>query len=144
MAPRTLDDVNRYLNIEDRVKISEVDIHLAANRVAYSVVTGIWRTGYLRVKIPTGYTLVIYFVFLRVSKSYVVESGDTIWFLAAREVRLSVQDELKLYDEAVVTLEDPGSNEQQRTLALENVRGIASNSPAAGMRELANNILERQ
>lgn len=135
-----LGDVQAYLDVDGRAVISEVDIHLAANEIAvlngykdldYRVFTGDdpdW--------IYPGNNLM-----LPDDGSYIVSRGDTIWFLAVREIRLSVERDLKKYDQAVAILDDVGYDTDVREDAVDTLRTIARDGRAASLRVVAEKAL---
>jgi len=140
IAPKNMDEVKAYLNVDGRVAISEVDIHLAANEIAvlngykdldYRVFTG---------KDPNwiypGRTLT-----MPGSGDYTIKSGDTIWFLAAREVRVDAEKGIELFDRSIKVLDDEQSNEMEKKSAADDLRSIAENSRAASLRDMAGNAL---
>ena len=142
-APRTPEDAGLYLSVNDRVLITEADIHLAANEIAvlngykdldYRVFTGSdpdWIFPGYRLGLPDG-------------GEYTVRSGDTIWFLAAREVRIDVEKDLAAFDRALDVLDDAGSNDADRSGAAERLRGIAGNNRAAALRRMAVDALSER
>ncbi|MCK5736868.1 MAG: hypothetical protein KAH21_10330, partial [Spirochaetaceae bacterium] len=140
VAPRNLDEVKAYLDVGGRVAITEVDIHLAANEIAvlngykdleYKVYTGEdpnWIYPERLLQMPgTG--------------NYTIKRGDTIWFLAAREVRVDAEKNMKIYDQSVSALDNTGSSAAEKSNAAENLRLIAEGSRAAAMRNMARNEL---
>jgi len=140
VAPKTAEEIEAYLNVEDRVIITEADIHLAANEIAvlngfrdldYRVFTGAdpdWILPNNVLNLPDG-------------NVYVVRNGDTIWFLAAREVRSDTEQRMEILDYSVSILEASDANFESRTEALLNLRDISENSKAAQVRELAGEVL---
>ena len=136
VAPETTADFDKYITITDEVVISLADIHLAANEIAvlngykdldFRVYTGAdpdWIYPGNLLKLPGG-------------ENYTVRRGDTIWFLAAREVRVDVTGELRAYADASAILDDPGSSDADRSEALDVLRSIADSSRAEDMRALA-------
>ena len=139
-APRTSEDAGRYLNVNNRVQITEADIHLAANDIAvlngykdldYQVFTGNdpdWIFPGYRLKLSEG-------------AEYIIRSGDTIWFLAAREVRIDVEEDLAEFDQALNVLSSSDAAEVDRSAAVELLRGIAGSSRASALRQMASNAL---
>jgi len=140
IAPKNKDEVKAYLNVSGRVAISEVDIHLAANEIAvlngykdldYKVFTG---------KDPNwifpGRTLT-----MPGSGDYTIKSGDTIWFLAAREVRVDAEKGIEIFDRSIRVLDDGQSNESEKKSAVDDLRIIAEKSRAAALRNMARNAL---
>ena len=142
-APRTPEDAGLYLSVNDRVLITEADIHLAANEIAvlngykdldYRVFTGSdpdWIFPGYRLGLPDG-------------GEYTVRSGDTIWFLAAREVRIDVEKDLAAFDRALEVLDNTGSNDADRSGAVELLRGIAGGNRAAALRRMAAEALSER
>jgi len=140
VAPKTVEEVESYLNVENRVVITEIDIHLAANEIAilngfrdldYRVFTGAdpdWILPGNTLDLPDG-------------GLHAIRSGDTIWFLAAREVRSDSEKRMEIFDEAVSILEESNSDFESRTSALATLRDISENSEAAQMREMARDVL---
>ena len=136
VAPRTISEVKAYLDVNGRVPITEADIHLAANEIAvlngykdldYKVFTGEdpdW--------IYPGNTLQ-----LPDANEYVIRRGDTIWFLAAREVRIGVEADLMKYDSSVAILKSSTSSDEEISNARDILAQIASESRALVMREMA-------
>lgn len=144
VAPRTFDEVKAYLDVDGRVAITEVDIHLAANEIAvlngykdldYKVYTGEdpdWIYPGKILKLPG-------------SGDYVINRGDTIWFLAAREVRIDVEENLVIFDKALSILDNSSSDTDNRAKSAESLRKISRDSKAAVLRNMALNALtERQ
>ncbi len=140
VAPKSLDEVKAYLDVNGRVAITEVDIHLAANEIAvlngykdldYRVFTGEdpnWIYPGRILKMPgTG--------------DYTIKKGDTIWFLAAREVRIDAENNMKIYDNAVSTLDDNLSEASIKKDAADNLRKVAEAARAAALRIMAGNAL---
>jgi len=140
IAPKNMDEVKAYLNVGGRVAISEVDIHLAANEIAvlngykdlnYRVFTG---------KDPNwifpGRTLT-----MPGSGDYTIKRGDTIWFLAAREVRVDAEKGIEIFDRALAVLDDGQSNDSEKKSAVDDLRIIAEKSRAASLRNMARNAL---
>ena len=137
--PRTQEDVAVYLNV-DGVFISEADIHLAANEIAvlngfkdldYRVFTGAdpdWIYPGNILMMPSG-------------EAYEIRRGDTIWFLAARRVRLAVMEDKAAFDEAAAVLDDPTSGEEDRRGAAAVLERISVESKAAAMRRMASEKL---
>ena len=138
-----MEDVEIYLNVDDRVAITEADIHLAANEIA----------------VLNGYKDLDYRVFtgedpdwiypgealsLLVRGDYTIRSGDTIWFLAAREVRVDVENGLALFDRAVEILDDQAAGEGQKDGATDQLREIARYNRATSLRRMASEALERR
>ena len=140
VAPRTVEEIEAYLNVENRAVITEVDIHLAANEIAvlngfrdldYEVFSGAdpdWILPGNTLELPGGTV-------------YVIESGDTIWFLAAREVRSDAEQRIEVFDSSISILEANDSDFESRTAALANLRDISENSKAAQLREMAKEAL---
>ncbi len=141
VAPRTKEEIKAYLNVGGRIPITEVDIHLAANKMAvlngykdldYRVYTGndpdwIYPGGILN---------------LPDSGTYTVRKGDTIWFLAAREVRKGVEKDLKEYDFSVSALEKKSSSDKVLEEAKASLQKISTDSMAEAMRNLAGKALK--
>ena len=140
VAPRTRDEVAVYLNVDGRIVITEADIHLAANDIAvlngymdldYKVYTGDdpdWIYPGRTLRLPgTG--------------DYVIRKGDTIWFLAAREVRVDVERSMAIYDNSLAVLENAASTASARTDATNALRDIAEGSKSAELRKMARNVL---
>jgi len=140
VAPKSLDEVKAYLDVNGRVAITEVDIHLAANEIAvlngykdldYRVFTGEdpnWIFPGRILNMPgTG--------------DYTIKRGDTIWFLAAREVRIDAENNMKIYDNAVLILDDNLSDAAKKKDAADNLRKIADIARAAALRKMASNAL---
>ncbi|RKX98144.1 MAG: hypothetical protein DRZ90_03905 [Spirochaetes bacterium] len=140
VAPKSLDEVKAYLEVDGRVTITEVDIHLAANEIAvlngykdldYRVFTG---------KDPNwiypGRTL-----HMPGTGDYTIKRGDTIWFLAAREVRVDAEINMKLYDNSVSILDNELSDASKKKDAADNLRKIADVARAAALRIMAGNAL---
>jgi len=140
VAPRTVEEIEAYLNVENRVIITEVDIHLAANEIAvlngfrdldYRVFTGEdpdWILPGNTLDLPNG-------------DVYSIRKNDTIWFLAAREVRSDAQERMEILDNSVSILEADDSDFESRTVALLNLREISEKSKAAQVREMAGEVL---
>jgi len=140
VAPKTVEEIEAYLNVENRVTITEVDIHLAANEIAvlngfrdlnYKVFTGEdpdWILPGNTLDLPNG-------------SVYLIRNGDTIWFLAAREVRSDAQKRMEILDDSVRILEASDSDFESRTVALSNLREISEESKAAQVREMAREVL---
>ncbi|MCG8452168.1 MAG: hypothetical protein MI717_03170 [Spirochaetales bacterium] len=139
-APRNQEEVKAYLNMDDRLSISEADIHLAANEIAvlngykdlnYKVFTGSdpnWIFPGTELLMPEG-------------GPYVIQQGDTIWFLAARTVRLSVTEDFNVYDRALEVLKRLDAEDGQRVNALQNLKSIGENSKSRAMRQMAKDAL---
>lgn len=140
VAPRTFDEVKAYLNVGDRVVISEVDIHLAANEIA--VLNGYKDLDY---QVYTGddpdWIFPERILHMPGTGDYVIKRGDTIWFLAAREVRVDVEQGIEMYDKALAILDNSGSDADARMNAEDILRDIAEGSKAAAMRVMARNAL---
>jgi hypothetical protein len=142
VAPRTLEEVEAYLDVDGRVAISEADIHLAANEIAvingykdldYRVFTGDdpdWIFPGASLSLPDG-------------REHLIRRGDTIWFLAAREVRTAVERDLNDYDSASAVLDNGESSGEDVENAEITLRRIASESRAAAMRRMASRALNR-
>jgi len=140
VAPKTVEEIEAYLNVENRIIITEVDIHLAANEIAvlngfrdldYKVFTGRdpdWISPGNTLNLPEG-------------DVYVIGSGDTIWFLAAREVRSDAEKRMAIFDDSVSVLEASDADFESRTEALLILREISENSKAAQVREMAREVL---
>jgi len=140
VAPKTVEEIEAYLNVENRVTITEADIHLAANEIAvlngfrdleYKIFTGEdpdWIFPDNMLNLPDG-------------NVYVIRNGDTIWFLAAREVRSDTEQRMKILDYSVSILEASDADFESRTEALLNLRKISENSKAAQAREMASEVL---
>lgn len=140
LAPRTLKEVEAYLDVDGRVAISEADIHLAANEIAvingykdldYRVFTGNdpdWIYPGASLSLPDG-------------SDYLIRRGDTIWFLAAREVRTAVERDLADYDSASAVLANQESSVADVGKAEKTLRRIASESRAKAMRSMASSVL---
>jgi len=140
IAPKSMDEVKAYLNVGGRVAISEVDIHLAANEIAvlngykdldYRVYTGKdpnWIYPGRILNMPgTG--------------DYTIKRGDTIWFLAAREVRVDAEKGIEIFDRSIAVLNDGQSDESEKKTAVDDLRFIARKSRAAVLRNMAGNEL---
>ena len=140
VAPRTVEEIEAYLNVENRAIITEVDIHLAANEIA--VLNGFRDLDY---KVFTGanpdWILPDNTLHLPGRGEYVIRSGDTIWFLAAREVRSDAEKGMEIFDNSVSILGASDSDFESRTAALMNLREISENSKAAQVREMAREAL---
>jgi outer membrane biosynthesis protein TonB len=136
VAPRTLEEVRAYLEVGGRVVITEVDIHLAANEIA--VINGYKDLDY---RVFTGSDPNWIFpgnnLDLPGSGTYQVKKGDTIWFLAAREVRSDVERDLAIFDKAAAVLSNSSSDTTARRTAMDNLKVIAEKSRAAAMRKMA-------
>jgi len=140
VAPKNLDEVKAYLNVDGRVAITEVDIHLAANEIAvlngykdldYRVFTGEdpnW--------IYPGRTL-----HMPGSGDYTIKRGDTIWFLAAREVRVDAEYNIIIFDKAVSILDNELSDASEKKDAADNLRKIADTARASSLRIMAGNAI---
>lgn len=140
-APARIEDVINYLNVYDRVRITEADVHLAANRIA--VVNG-YKDLDFRVYtgedpdwIYPGTELI-----LPGHGSHLVRSGDTIWFLAAREVRIEVERDLEIFDKAIAVLDDINAKPSEKTQSLTELQEIGINSQVASFRRLVQEVLE--
>ena len=142
-APRTVEDVGRYLNVNDRVLITEADIHLAANNIA--VLNGYKDLDY---RVFTGndpdWIFPGYRLRLSEDNEYTIRPGDTIWFLAAREVRMDVEKELAVFDRALNVLGSSAAAQSDRSGAVELLRGIAGSSRASALRRMASNALSER
>ncbi|VDB00939.1 hypothetical protein S1OALGB6SA_2031 [Olavius algarvensis spirochete endosymbiont] len=140
VAPRTAEEIEAYLNLKNRAIITEVDIHLAANEIA--VLNGFRDLDYKVFEgadpdwILPGNTLV-----LPGGGVYAIRSGDTIWFLAAREVRSDAEKRMEIFDSSVSILEAGDSDFESRTAALANLREVSENAKAAQVRGLAKEVL---
>ena len=140
VAPTNSEEVKAYLDVGGRIAITEVDIHLAANEIAvlngykdldYKVFTGNdpnW--------IYPGSKLV-----MPGSGDYTIKAGDTIWFLAAREVRVDAEKNMEIFDQSVSILDSESSGREEKKKAEENLRLIAEKSRAAALRESAQEAL---
>ncbi len=134
-APRTPQEIETYLTV-DGVRITEADIHLAANEIAvlngfkdldYRVFTGAdpdWIYPGNHLEMPSG-------------EDYVIRKGDTIWFLAARQVRLGVDEDKRAFDKALSVLDDTSSTEDEKREARSVLKKIAEESKAQAMRRMA-------
>ncbi|PIE04201.1 MAG: hypothetical protein CSA76_05480 [Spirochaetales bacterium] len=136
VAPRTKDEVESYLNVNGRVSITEADIHLAANEIAV-------QNGYkdLDYRVYTGNDPDWIYpggeLLLPGSGSYTVRKGDTIWFLAARQVRKGVEAELVEYDKAVSILKNSTAAGAEKQEAKAALKKIFNESRAKAMRLMA-------
>jgi len=140
VPPKTIEEVRAYLNVAERVNITEVDIHLAANEIA--VLNGYKDLDY---KVFTGsdpdwiYPGTV--LALPESGNHRVTDGDTIWFLAARRLRIDVEGNLRAYDNAVTVLQDRSSDASARDSAMDSLKRIVAESRVAAMREMAENAI---
>jgi len=136
VPPKTIEEVRAYLNVAERVNITEVDIHLAANEIA----------------VLNGYKDLDYKVFIGSDPDWIypgtvlelpgagnhhVTEGDTIWFLAARRLRIDAEGNLAKHDDAVAVLKDRSSDASERDSAVESLRRIVAESKVAAMRGMA-------
>ena len=140
-APKTVEHANAYLNISNRISISEADIHLAANEIA--VINGYKDLDY---KVYTGadpdWIYPGRILALPDNGNYTIRRGDTIWFLAAREVRIDTEKRLKVYDQAVSVINDTNSENTARDKAFINLEDIAQNCRTEALRNMAARILQ--
>ncbi len=133
-------NLEEFLEVDQRVSITAADIHLAANDIA--VLNGFKDLDY-RVYagqdpdwIYPGNELI-----LPGERSYTIRRGDTIWFLAAREIRIQVENDLKALDESVIILDNRDYNDIDRSNAADVLRRIARYSRAAALRNIADMAL---
>jgi len=140
VAPKNLDEVKAYLDVGGRVAITEVDIHLAANEIAVL-------NGYkdLEYRVFTGedpnWIYPGRILHMPGTGDYTIKSGDTIWFLAAREVRVDTESNMKVFDLSVAILDDGKAEAVKKDDAANNLRIISEGSRAAALRELARKAL---
>ncbi len=139
--PKTLEEVNLYLDVNGRVTISEADIHLIANEIAvlngykdldYRVFAGKdpdWiYPGNILMLPDTGKTI--------------IRRGDTIWYLAVREIRLDAERGIREYDAAVDILNDSSSTREDRKISIDTLLAISRVSRVAELREIAAEMLK--
>ncbi len=133
--PRTAEEVKAYLSVGD-FHISAIDIHLVSNEIAvdnnyrdldYEIYDGAdpdWIYPGNEISLPDG-------------SIHNVIRGDTIWYLAARYIRTSLDRDIPLFEE------NREEAENGNTKAITVLEEIAKVSPCEAFREKIHEVLKK-